>query len=721
MRGRRIPGVGLATLGALAIASSAVAARIPRLAADAEVRSLSFRFVGSHQLQAADLTPRIATTAPGTLDAFHRMVAWIPFVPDPARHPFTPLELQEDVVRLRQYYRRQGFLEAEVGYDVKVDRNRRRVTIAFSVSEGRPLALRSLALVDSTGGVVEPYAGDPEWRAQWNQIRGKHVGRRFREEELEALRVTMLHTFQDRGFARASLEPRAVIDSAAYGVDLAWRVASGPRLRISAVEVTGARSVPERIVTRQVALHPGDVVSRSGLAVGRTNLQSVALFRRADVSLGVPASGDTLLPVRIQVTEGKPRFTNLELGYVTDGAGVTSQARWTHPNFTRGARSLDAIALVQTGWGTTSDIPDQLARLSLSLTQPYLGSPLLSLSAGPAVEFRDNRVDRSGAWSALATLVYRFNALQSAALRYDYTYRKLDELRAVEFGSGSTGNVTLYLFGTPGLLDSLKTPTRTSQFILFTTLGGFDDLSRPRLGYVLKPNLSITAPSGIGNIEFGRVDLQVTAFAPVPGGSNALMLRGTVGSLWPFGRSVPAPGENPALEWFRLRDQVLTAGGANDVRGYDSSLLGPKVPVIEATESGGDTVLSADHYLPIGGLRRVTATAELRLGLPWFGRDVFGHLFADAGKVWTTDPRFHLTAVPADEERFFYTTGGGIGYYTPVGAIRFDVGYKLNPSTFDVRHAEDVLAAARAGLPRSSAPVDSRLRFGYHLSLGVFF
>jgi outer membrane protein insertion porin family len=697
---------------ALALVASAEAARVPRLASDVEVRALSFRFVGKHELIDADLTARMATTAPGMLDEAQGLVAWIQLIPDPARHPFNPRVLQEDVVRLRHYYRRQGFLETSVDYDVRTDRRRRWVKVKMTVSEGRPLALRSLALADSGGAALEPDSQDTKMVARWAKIRSAHLGSRFREEELDALRADLLSACDDHGHALAVVEPLVKIDSAAYAVDVVCRVSPGARLRIASLDVTGTRSVPPRLVTRQLALRPGDVVSRGSLAKGRANLQSVALFRRADVTLGAVGS-DSLVPVKVTVTEGPARFTNLELGYVTDGAGVTSQARWTHPNFTGGARSLDAIMLVQTVWCATGrEVPDRLLRTSLTLTQPYVGSPVVTLSLGPAIEARDGPVDKSRAWSALATLVYRFNPLRSAALRYDYTYRKLEELGFRELGSDVA-------FGT--LVDSLKAGTRTSQFILFTTLGGFDNLSRPRHGFVLKPNLSVTAPPGAGNIEFARADFQGTFFAPIPGRANALMLRGTLGGLWPFGHSIPESGGSAVLQWFRLRDQVLTAGGANDVRGYSSRLLGPKVPSIVAEEINGDTVLTSDHYLPVGGLRRATATAELRLGIPWFGRDVFGHLFADMGRVWNTDDRFALPTVPEEEYKAFYTTGGGLGYYTPVGAIRLDVGYKLNPSDFDVRDPGEVLAATLAGRPASSAPVHERMRFNFHLSLGLFF
>jgi outer membrane protein assembly factor BamA len=155
--------------------------------------------------------------------------------------------------------------------------------------------------------------------------------------------------------------------------------------------------------------------------------------------------------------------------------------------------------------------------------------------------------------------------------------------------------------------------------------------------------------------------------------------------------------------------------------GYDNRLLGPKAPAIESHEVDGDTVLTADHYVPVGGLRRVAATAELRLALPWFGRNVFGHLFADAGRVWTTDSRFEVATAAKDGERMFYTTGGGVGYYTPVGAIRVDLGYKLNPSVLDVRHAGDVARTVQEGRPITTAPVDNGMRYHVHLSLGLFF
>jgi len=238
---------------------------------------------------------------------------------------------------------------------------------------------------------------------------------------------------------------------------------------------------------------------------------------------------------------------------------------------------------------------------------------------------------------------------------------------------------------------------------------------------VIKPNLSITAPPVLGTVEFGRADVQATMFAPLPGRSNALMLRGKLGQIWPFGKSIPTPEQDPAVDLLRLRDFTLTAGGSDDVRGYGTRLLGPKAPSIERTISGTDTTLSSDHYVEIGGLQRWTGSMELRLGLRRLSKDVFAHVFGDAGRVWTADSRFEFAQIAHTDEDVHFTAGGGLGYYTPVGAIRFDVGYKLNPSVFDLRDAGDVLKATLAGKDPSTAPTKSINRYAFHLSLGLYF
>jgi outer membrane protein assembly factor BamA len=692
-----------------------------RLAPDAEVRSLDFRFQGRHELQPWDLAPELDTAAPGWMRGIHGVVAWIPFVPDPAARPFDPVVLQQDLVRLRRHYRREGFLDARVEYEVKADRERKFVDVRFLIEEGPPLRLRTLALAtpEEAAGVAPARVGGERFGKDWERSAPRLVGRRFREKGMEDLRRGIVRSLANEGYVRAKAEPRVAIDSVAYQVDLVWVVDRGPRLVFGEIRVEGVHSVPDRFAARQLGFETGNQASPRALERGRSNLLSADLFRSADLRLG-DVRGDSV-PLLVRVLEDQPRFTKAELGYVTDGAGVSGETNWTHPNFTGGARSLSTLALIQTGWGATSDVPEKLARATVLLTQPYIGSPEHSLSVGPSFEYRDDRTERSTAWSGIATFVKRFSPLQSAALRYEYEYEEVDLTVHERLLGYTQAGAIVPTSGATTLLDSLSEPRRTSLFTLYTNLGRLDDLARPRNGLVVKPTFLLTALPQWGNIHFARLDAQATGFLPLPGRANAVMFRATAGALWPYGESVPATGESPTVDLVQLRDYHLTAGGAGDVRGYENRLLGPKLPQLEEEIVNGDTLVRSNYYVEVGGFRRWTATVELRLGLPLVSRDVFAHVFSDAGRVWTTDSRFRTGELVDPAQTTFFTAGGGIGYYTPVGAIRFDVGYKLNPSMLDLRHPQDVLDALLAGRPASSAPEDKWLRYGYHLALGVFF
>ena len=63
------------------------------------------------------------------------------------------------------------------------------------------------------------------------------------------------------------------------------------------------------------------------------------------------------------------------------------------------------------------------------------------------------------------------------------------------------------------------------------------------------------------------------------------------------------------------------------------------------------------------------ASSELRFPLM---KNLGGVLFVDAGNVWT-----NAWDVNLDDMR--YDVGPGLRYLTPIGPIRFDIGYQLNP------------------------------------------
>jgi len=109
-------------------------------------------------------------------------------------------------------------------------------------------------------------------------------------------------------------------------------------------------------------------------------------------------------------------------------------------------------------------------------------------------------------------------------------------------------------------------------------------------------------------------------------------------------------GDDPAEVPFSKK---YFLGGATSIRGWGR---------YEVSPLGGEGS-------PIGGNSMIGFSSEARLSL----RGSLGAvLFLDGGNVWEGDWEYDLADLR-------YAIGPGLRYLTPVGPIRFDVGYQLNP------------------------------------------
>ena len=168
-----------------------------------------------------------------------------------------------------------------------------------------------------------------------------------------------------------------------------------------------------------------------------------------------------------------------------------------------------------------------------------------------------------------------------------------------------------------------------------------DDFFYPRAGSRSEAALERSGGFWGGDISFYKGTLRHTLYQK--------LFWEITGLLSAAGGFIQETGRTPDVPIF----ERFFMGGGNSVRGYGERDVGPE-------DANGN---------PLGGKTSLEGHAELRFPLY---KGFKGALFLDGGQVADS----LSGSAPANWK---YGAGGGLRYLTPVGPIRLDFGYKLNP------------------------------------------
>jgi outer membrane protein insertion porin family len=697
---------------------------LQRVDDETRVREITWNFRSTQTFDTERLQNQIATKAPGTFYRLKRWFDWVPRV-DPGTFPFDPVTLQKDVVRLRQFYRQNGFLKPSVDYPAsQFNAEANTIDIRFLINEGPPLIVTATQFRSDDGRTATAlFSGDVQ--REWQSFRAAttfQTGERYTEFKRLRIEETTTTWLRDQGYAFAQVTSTPKVDTTANEATVSFIIDPGPQARFGDIQVEGTTSLEPKIVRRELPFREGDRFNASKVTQGQRELFGLNLFRVALAD--IPSQErDSTVTVRYRVREAKLRTLSGQLGY-GGRPGVFGEGRWTHRNFYGAARNLSVGLIAESGWpvddplnlfgqGASVD-PQRRFRLSTTLRQPYVFTTRLSGSFEPFFQERlsDKLVPAADRWLGLNERQFGFNTrltyeilpFRTANLQYTFT-------RTRQFTAPEAGSDTQQLdVGASDLFDK-------SIISLNATFGDTDDFINPTQGFLVRPSAELGGALLGSDVEFAKLGLEVTGYQPLDD-QVELAARFFAGRIWPLGDSrdaltlpsnlddLEAPAQDAALAsnftfQNRFSDFLFYAGGSSDVRGWPADLAGGKV-VRFSSVTGGYV------YEAIGARTKVGANLELRLPFPGLGESFRTAVFLDAARVGAgalnlTPPPGATDVVQIPEsvnpnepviatetEQLLAGTGAGMRYRTPAGFIRLDIAYKLTPDRLDLRNPQTV-------------------------------
>ena len=576
--------------------------------------------------------------------------------------PLVRSNLAAGIAAIERLYRARGFTKVQVKSDevVMVPENPsdpdRQTELRIAIAEGPRTLVGMVSFVGNTAideaalrGIAMVSAGQP-----------------YSESDIVAGRERIDLEYRNRGYDTVAVSSEPALAEDDTRADVVFRISEGPQVLVDHIIIIGNRRISTRTIERELLLREGQPLGYSALVESRARLFALGLFRRIQIE-PVANTGEALRDVLVDVEESPPTVIGygggLEGGSLlrTGETGVAEERFEIAPRgfFQIGRRNL---------WGKNRRV-DLFTRLAVRPRDP----PPVEVTFPPTQEdfasrFYEYRVlgqfREPRAFDTRADVLV--TGLVEQARRSSFNFdRKEARVEAGFRLSRVYSAIGLYSFqhtrlfderftpdAPPPLIDRVFPAVRLSKVSASLIRDKRDDPLDPSRGTMMIADGEIAARLLGSEVGFVQTYLQGFAYRRLPTERRIVLALGArVGLAHGFARDVSGVivQDLPASERF-------FAGGDTTVRGFTLDRLGNE-----------DTITPTGF--PTGGNSVVVLNSELRIS-------VVGPLqatgFVDAGNVFPKASDLDFTDLRP-------TAGFGVMYRSPVGPVRVDLGFNLDP------------------------------------------
>jgi outer membrane protein assembly complex protein YaeT len=644
---------------------------------------------GNHYFNAATLKDLLNVHAADSLD----------------RHgAYSQSLVSADIAALQTIYRNNGFLKVKITPESTTD-------TAKNAPKGKPAPLLVVYHIEEGDqqrvGSVRIEGNDhvdaAKLTAQMNTVPGQLLS----PQNLAGDRDSLWTDYLSRGFDKASVEVTQQADpDDPNKVNVIFHITEGQQIFVRKVLLTGLHFTRPDTVAKAIILHPGDPLNETALAETQRNLYEFALFSEIDTAVENPSGDEAYKTVLLQAVEARRWALTYGGGFeaqtgtpVNNCSGASQAGVPCNPNGKTGISPRVIANLTRNNlFGReqsaslqgTYGLIEQKINLLFQIPHLYGDRNFGFTFSGGYANSQDVTTYVASKLEAGARWTEHFNTpgsflSKANTLDYEFSFRRVKV---------AASSLQVWI----GAIAPLSTATRVAGPGLTWIRDKRDSPLDAHRGTYTSFQEFLSGSRFGAQTEFNRLDVSNSSFYSFDKGRFVLARNTRYGQERVFG---PADGELIPLP------ERLYAGGATSLRSFSINAAGPRDP-----ETG----------YPIGGAGALANSTELRLpppNLPWLGDAVsivlfhdMGNVFANAGDAWasalrirqpdrdscktiakTGDPNSYVPSGPTTStgqqgtcsfNYFSHAPGVGLRYHTPVGPIRLDFSYNLNPPIYPV-------------------------------------
>jgi outer membrane protein insertion porin family len=613
-------------------------------------------------------------------------------------------KIKETVDELKKHYASKNYYGAKVTYNIDYEEGY-RAKVTFLIDESQKAYVRKITFTGNKhlkAGTLTDYMKTRE-KGILSWFTGSGT---MDDEQLDEDRRNLVAFYADNGYVRATVGlPETTLSKDGKQIFITLPITEGNVYKIGSVELAGDSVVPEEQLRKLLKSKSGNTFKSSLLQQDVTSITDTSQdkgYAFADVNPLTSVDDDTsTINLTFETSKGPQVFINrinITGNLKTRDKVIRRELRLAEGDLFSAARLKESKRrLRNTTYFKESDLKlvktDEPDKVNLDAVVEERPTGTISMGIGYSTyenviltgSVSQENILGTGLKAYLMAAVssinqmydfsvvkpYIFDLDVTAALNlfnwtrvFDtYEYRSkggaISLLRPItdntRVGLKYGYNVTDVFNVTPdasAYVQSQAGTASTSSVTASIYYNTLNDLLNPTSGWIAETNLEVAGGPFGGDNQFIKPIARAGKYFPYRW-DTAFFVRGTAGYVWPYGGTAVPIYQN------------FFVGGLSSVRGFRYGEAGPKDNTGEIVGGQGELYFNFEYIFPIykpAGLR----------GVVFF--DV-GHGFN--GSDWVTDIK---TAA-----------GFGIRWLSPMGPIRIELGFNLNPKEGEKRNVFDFM------------------------------
>lgn len=492
-------------------------------------------------------------------------------------------------------------------------------------------------------------------------------GQPFAEVNIANDRNYILTEYYSRGFPAANFNASWQPSGTPNHVNVVYNITEGPEKFVRDVLISGLKTTRQSVIDRAMTMKAGEPLSPIEETDIQKRMYDLGIFARVDTAIQNPDGDEDHQYVLYNIEEANRYTLGVGFGAQVARFGTPSTTSLSAPAGSTGFSpqvSLDVSRLNFLGLGHTVSFRGMYSSIEKRASISYLQPRFMNVE-GRSITYNllyDNslnvRTFASRREEASVQLSQKFSKSLTGLFRF--AYRRV-----------SVSSVVIPVLLVPQIVQ----PVRIGMLSANIAQDRRDNPTDPHRGIYNTADIGIAGRFFGSQRSFGRVLLRNATYYRLGSTKWVLARQTQFGVISPFS----APKGLTEQESVPLPERFF-GGGADSLRAFPYNQAGPRdigTPLVP----GGPA--SQPTGFPLGGNALFFNNVELRF--PLIGENIQGVLFHDMGNVFSSlsnmSFRFHQKNLN-DFDYTVHAVGFGIRYRTPVGPIRGDIAYSINPPSF---------------------------------------